>query len=84
MGCVVVGVGVDVVLDVGVMWLLFEMWVWRGSGGGGADVVLDVGVFVFCFFLSMIVGCQCQRTNSSALTKLCTRAELHHPATKLQ
>ena len=37
-------------MDVGVVWMWFEMWVWRGYGGWcgcgarcGADVVLDVG-----------------------------------------
>ena len=40
-GCDVV---VDVSVDVGVVWMWFEMWVWRRSGDGGADVVLDVDV----------------------------------------
>ena len=43
MGCVV-----DVSVDVGVVWMWFEMWVWRGYGGGGVDVVLDV-VRMWCW-----------------------------------
>ena len=44
---------VDGSVDVGVVWMWFEMWVWRGSDGGGVDVALDV-VLDECVWMMMM------------------------------
>ena len=91
-GCDVV---VDVSVDVGAVWMWFEMWVWRGSGGGCVDVVLDVvldvGVFVdvmmemevdFHGSVSIMKRQSQHKTTGQSLWRvlLSTRSELHsHP-----